>query len=174
MSQRFRDKYRIPSTRIPWFDYGSNAAYYITICTKRRKPYLGNVENGKMILSEIGDIVRKEWHKTPSIRPELNLYMDDFVVMPDHIHGIIVIRSGGVRRDARRGVSTCVRNKNIFGPQYNNIPSIIRGIKSTVTTRARIINPDFGWQTRYYDHIIRNRKDYKRILEYFNKHPQII
>ena len=168
MSQRFRDKYRITSTRIPWFDYGSNAAYYITICTKGRKPYLGNVENDKMILSEIGDIVREEWHKTPSIRPELNLYMNDLVIMPNHIHGIII------RRDARPGVSTRIRNKNEFGPQYNNIPSIIRGIKSTVTIRARILNPDFGWQARYYDHIIRNRKDYRRVLEYLNKHPQIV
>ena len=167
MPQRFRDKYRIPSTRIPWFDYGSNAAYYITICTKRRKPYLGNVENGKMILSEIGEIVRREWHQTPSMRPELNLYMDDFVIMPDHIHGVII------RRDARPGVSTNVRNKNSFGAQTNNIPSIIRGIKSAVTIQARKINPEFAWQTRYYDHIIRNRKDYKRILEYFNKHPRV-
>ena len=172
MVKKYRNKYRIPSTRIPWFDYGSNAAYYITICTKRRKPYLGSIENDKMILSEIGDIVRKEWHKTPLMRPELNLYMDDLVIMPDHIHGIIIRRDA--RRDARPGVSTNVRIINQFGAQSNNIPSIIRGIKSTVTTRARIINPGFGWQTRYYDHIIRNRKDYERILEYLNKHPQII
>ncbi|MBN2639161.1 MAG: hypothetical protein JXR65_08755, partial [Bacteroidales bacterium] len=58
--------------------------------------------------------------------------------------------------------------KNVFGAQYNNIPSIIRGIKSSVTIQARIINPDFGWQARYYDHIIRNRKDYMRIVKYLN------
>jgi putative transposase len=168
VARKFRNKYRIASTRISWFDYGSNAAYYITICTKNRKPYLGLVENDFMVLSEIGEIVKDEWHKTPSIRPELNLYMDDLIIAPDHIHGVII------RRDARPGVSTNVRNKNSFGAQTNNIPSIIRGIKSAVTIQARKINPDFGWQTRYYDHIIRNRKDYRRILEYLNKHPQIV
>ena len=167
MARKYANKYRIDSTRIPWFDYGSNAAYYITICTKRRKPYLGCVDNGKMILSEIGEIVRKEWHITPLIRPELNLYMDDLVIMPNHVHGIIIIR-----RDARPGVSTGEKNRNVFGAQYNNIPSIIRGIKSSVTIQSRIIDPKFSWQAGYYVHIIRNRKDYERIVKYIQDNPK--
>jgi len=96
---RFRNKYRISSPRIPWFDYGSNAAYYITICTKNRKEFLGSIINRNMILSPIGMIVEKEWQRTPLIRPELNLIMDNYIIMPNHVHGIIVYR------DARPGVS---------------------------------------------------------------------
>jgi REP element-mobilizing transposase RayT len=131
-------------------------------------PYFGTIENKKMILSEIGEIVHKEWFKTPLIRPELDLYMNDLVIMPDHIHGIII------RRDARPGVSPNVRIKNTFGAQYNNIPSIIRGIKSAVTIKSRRINPDFGWQSGYYDHIIRNKKDYERIVKYIQDNPRKI
>ena len=167
MTRKFRNKYRITSLRIPWFDYGSNAGYYITICTRSRHPYFGKIENGKMILSAIGEIVKEEWLKTPSIRPELNLYMNDFVIMPDHIHGIIIMRRG-----ARPGVSPVDKKQNIFGAQYNNIPSIIRGIKSAVTIQSRKLNPGFAWQTRYYDHIIRNRKDYERIVKYIQDNPK--
>ena len=167
MVEKFRGKYRISSARIPWFDYGSNAAYYITICIKYRKPYLGTIENGKMILSEIGKIVHGEWYKTPLIRPQLNLFMDDFVIMPDHIHGIIIIN-----RDATPGVSINNKKRNMFGAQYNNIPSIIRGIKSSVTIQSRKIDQKFSWQAGYYVHIIRSRKDYKRIAKYIRDNPK--
>ena len=166
MAKKYLNRYRILSARIPWFDYGSNAAYYITICTKDRICFLGSIENGEMILSPIGRIVYQEWFKTPIIRPELNLIMDDFIVMPDHIHGIII------RRDARPGVSTMNVQKNQFGAQYNNIPSIIRGFKSAVTVQSRKINPQFAWQTRYHDWIIRNKKDYLRIKKYIRENPK--
>ncbi|HPR73787.1 MAG TPA: hypothetical protein PLX41_09025 [Bacteroidales bacterium] len=88
--KKFQNKYRITSPRIPWFDYGSNASYYITICTKDRKEFFGSIENGEMLFSPIGKIVQDEWEKTPMIRPELNLIMDKYIIMPNHIHGIIV------------------------------------------------------------------------------------
>lgn len=88
--KKFRNKYRITSPRIPWFDYGSNASYYITICTKDRKEFFGSIENREMLFSPIGRIVQDEWEKTPMIRPELNLIMDKYIIMPNHIHGIIV------------------------------------------------------------------------------------
>jgi len=161
---RFRNKYRISSPRIPWFDYGSNAAYYITICTKNRKEFLGSIINRNMILSPIGMIVEKEWQRTPLIRPELNLNMDNYIIMPNHVHGIIVYR------DARPVVSIN-KVKNRFGPQENNIPSIIRGIKSTVTIQAREINPGFAWQRGYFAHIINTTKEYRRIVKYIEENP---
>lgn len=92
MPKKFRNKYRISSPRIPWFDYSGNAGYFITICTRNRKEYFGSIENGKMYLSPIGGIIEKEWIITSSLRPELNLKMDDYVIMPNHIHGIIIYR----------------------------------------------------------------------------------
>ncbi|MCF8222581.1 MAG: hypothetical protein K9J25_05495 [Bacteroidales bacterium] len=165
MSKKFRNKYRISSPRIPWFDYSSNATYFITICTKNRIEFLGSIENDRMILSPIGLIVQKEWDRTPALRPELNLIMDNYVIMPNHVHGIIVYRG------ARPGISI-TRNPNKFGPQKNNIPSIIRGIKSSVTIQARKTNPDFSWQRGYFAHIVRNKKEYNRIIKYIRDNPK--
>ena len=178
--KKFRNKYRITSPRIPWFDYGSNASYYITICTKDRKEFFGSIENREMLFSPIGRIVQDEWEKTPMIRPELNLIMDKYIIMPNHIHGIIVYNRA-VRpvvglfvfnRAVRPDGSIKYNRINKFGPQRNNIPSIIRGIKSSVTVRARKINLDFGWQSGYYVHIVRNTKDYERIVKYIKDNPK--
>ena len=91
MSERFHDKYRIPSARLRNWDYGWNAMYFVTVCTQGRENYFGEIVDGKMILSEIGKISEQEWIKTPEIRPDMNLELDAFVVMPNHFHAIIII-----------------------------------------------------------------------------------
>ncbi|MCL8006118.1 hypothetical protein M8845_01635 [Gelidibacter japonicus] len=82
MGDKFNNKYRIPSTRLQSWDYGNSGLYFITICTKNREHYFGDIRNGKMNLSEIGDIVTSEWIKTFDMRPDMNLEMDEYVVMP--------------------------------------------------------------------------------------------
>ena len=89
MGQKFQNKYRIPSTRAQWWDYGNNAAYFITICTANRKHYFGDIRNGKMKLSPIGIIADIFWHE---IRKHADFVkLGEFVVMPNHIHGILII-----------------------------------------------------------------------------------
>jgi len=199
MNDKFENKYRIETTRLKGWDYGKNGYYFVTICTKDRIPYFGNVINGKVELSEIGKIAFDELQKTPEIRKDMNVTLGEFVIMPNHIHCIIIIGEneyntnrrdamrcdnncrdamrcdnncrdamhGDERRDAMHGVSTT----NKFGPQSKNLPSIIRGFKSAVTKRAKIINPDFSWQRNYYEHIIRDEKSFKTILEYIINNP---
>ena len=106
---KFQNKYRINTWRHPHWDYGSNAAYYVTICTKNRECFFGNVVAGKMKLSGIGEIVKTEWLKTPEIRPGMNLNLDEYVVMPDHFHGIIIIGENEFNNDNahRRGAMRC-------------------------------------------------------------------
>jgi putative transposase len=119
-----------------------------------------------MILSEIGKIVEQEWLKTPDMRPDMNLQLGEFAIMPNHFHAIILIgdnKYNSARRDAMHCVST---TKNHFGPQSKNLASIIRGFKSAVTTNARKIHADFEWQSRFYDHIIRDDDEYIRIAQY--------
>jgi putative transposase len=105
--EKFRNKYRIPSARLQNWDYGSKAIYYITICTAGREHYFGKVEKKRMQLFEIGRIANEEWLKTPDIRPDMNLFLDEFVVMPNHIHILIIIgeneynMQGGKQRDKR-------------------------------------------------------------------------
>jgi len=111
---KFQNKYRIPSARWREWNYGDEGAYFITICTKQREHYFGEIENGQMQLSEIGKTAQNEWLNSMDIRPDMNLDMECFVVMPNHIHGIVVIGKneynsvrddGDYCKDAMHGVS---------------------------------------------------------------------
>ncbi|MDL2312781.1 transposase, partial [Bacteroidales bacterium OttesenSCG-928-B11] len=84
--EKYKDKYRIPSARASWWDYGQNGAYFVTICTHNRKHFFGKIENGKMILSKIGEIAHQYWSEIPAHFPFA--YLGEFVVMPNHVHGI--------------------------------------------------------------------------------------
>ncbi len=194
---KFQNRYRIDSARLKRWDYGWSALYYVTVCTKHKVCWFGNGINGKVILSEIGTIAEYEWKRTFEIRPDMNLTMGEFVVMPNHLHMIIGIgdnkhntrlelpleEDNTHRRDAMHRVSTpplsncgiqdSIQNKtaNSFGPQSKNLASIMRGFKSTVTKQSREINPDFEWQERFHDHIIRNEKSRRKIEQYIIDNP---
>ncbi len=199
----YKNKYRIASARRAHWDYGWNAAYFVTICTKDRACFFGKVTDGKMRHSEIGEIVKQEWLKTPEIRPDMNLVLDEWMIMPNHFHAIICIgdneynsndrngpgepgepgrqgeRDGIDDRDAMHRVSTfrlpgtgTDDYKNAFQPQSKNLSSIIRGFKSAVTKQARQIHADFGWQTRFHDHIIRDYDSHQRIKNYIIGNPK--
>ena len=111
---KFQNKYRIPSARWREWNYGDEGAYFITICTKQREHYFGEIENGQMQLSEIGKTAQNEWLNSMDIRPDMNLDMECFVVMPNRFHGIVVIGKneynsvrddGDYCKDAMHGVS---------------------------------------------------------------------
>lgn len=174
---KFNNKYRIESTRLQNWDYAQRAVYFVTICTANREHFFGKIQNGTMIHSNIGAIVAQEWIKTPEIRPDMNLELGEFVVMPNHFHAVIFIGNNpfnsNIDRDAMHRVSTDNDiYKNEFGPQSKNLSSIIRGFKSAVTVQAKKINPDFGWQARFHDHIIRNPKSYDAISQYIIDNPK--
>jgi REP element-mobilizing transposase RayT len=97
MADKFKNKYRIPSARWKDWDYGASAAYFVTVCTANRERFFGEINNGEMILSEIGKTVQTEWLKTPELRPDMNITLDAYVVISDHFHGIIVIGSVGTQ-----------------------------------------------------------------------------
>ena len=169
MSDKFKDIYRIDSTRLQNWNYGWQGMYFVTLCTAEREHYFGKYENNKILLSEIGEIVQKEWIRTQEIRPEMNIELDAFCVMPNHFHGIIIIGENEYnRRDAMHRVSTTTKTEkqNQFAPQRKNLASVIRGFKSSVTMYARKNNIDFAWQTRFYDQIIRDNKSFIKIRQY--------
>lgn len=175
---KFNNKYRIESIRLKNWDYSNRGVYYITICTANRECFFGTVTNDEMIYSEIGQIVEKEWIKTLEIRPDMNLELGEFVVMPNHFHGVLFIGNNefncrvAMHRDSTDEKITNDIYKNEFGPQSKNLSSIIRGFKSAVTLQAKRINPDFGWQARFYDHIIRNPQSYDVISQYIIDNPK--
>lgn len=116
MEKYYRNKYRIPSTRLRFWDYSKQAIYFITICTKGRECFFGNIINAKMQYSEIGKHAYSEWFKTLELRPDMNLQLGEFCVMPNHIHGIIIIGENEYNinpcRDAMPGVSVKCENEN--------------------------------------------------------------
>lgn len=174
--EKYKNQYRIKSARHPHWDYSSNAAYFVTICTHNRTHYFGDIKNQKMNLSPIGHIANSCWHEIPNHFPFVEL--GPHIIMPNHVHGIIQIAKNIDDHDVEtqniaslQQQSTSETPKNKFGPQSQNLASIIRGFKIGVTKNVRIINPDFAWQARYHDHIIRNDLAYNRIANYIINNP---
>ncbi len=123
MPEKYKNKYRIKSIRLENWDYGSNGAYFITICTHNRIHFFGSIKNAEMQLSAIGQMAKKYWHKIPEHFPFVKL--GAFVVMPDHIHGIIIIDKNDDGRYGKnenrkiemRNFASLSSPKNKFGPQ---------------------------------------------------------
>jgi putative transposase len=156
---KFKGKYRVESTRLPGWDYAGAGWYFVTICTRNRECLFGDIVDGEMHLSSIGEIVAEEWQKTPDIRP--NVVLDEWVIMPNHLHGIIIIE-----RDVSTTTTTPSRLK------AGSLGAIIGQVKSICTKRIWAIgHTDFAWQARFYDHIIRNEASLKRIREYIVNNP---
>jgi putative transposase len=159
---KYKNQYRIETTRLPTWDYSSSGWYFVTICTKDQSPILGKITNGKMHLSRAGEIVAEEWVRTGTLRP--NLYLDEWVVMPNHMHGILIMEGF---ETSQRDVSTTT-----FTLKRNSLGSIINQFKGNCTKRIRKSGfPNFAWQPRYYDHIIRNDDSLKKIRRYIQENP---
>ena len=162
MEELFRNKYRIKSTRLNGWDYSSDGAYFITICTKNRKCIFGNVVHGEIKLSAIGKIVANEWIKTEQIRTYIQL--DEWIVMPNHFHAILFINNLNV--ETCRGMS--LQKYNQFSkPISQSLSMIINHFKSAVIRSCKkngFVN--FQWQSRFHDHIIRNEKELNNIRTY--------
>jgi len=173
--EKFKNKYAIKSSRLEGYDYSQNGLYFVTICTKDREELFGEIVNEKIILNDVGKVVQEEWLKTPIIRKDV--FLDAWVIMPNHLHGIIEINNKpdmlSEGRDALQCVSTGeTEYKNKFGPQVNNLASIIRGFKGVVTKRSHMCDFYFHWQSKFYDHIIRNDESLNKIREYIITNPE--
>jgi len=167
----FRNRFRIPSARMPGRDYGVGW-YFVTICTHGRAEWFGDVCDQTLYLSDIGWVVNDEWQRTATLRPYVNL--GEYVIMPNHIHAIISIGEYDDERDTdvetpRRGVSTKQRTKHW---QPGCLGAIINQFKRACTVRIRAMgHVDFQWQPRFHDRIIRDLDEGNRIREYIWLNP---
>jgi|SRR5690554_2995307 len=170
MTKKFRNKYRIASARLQNWDYGSNAAYFITICTQDRICFFGQVQNGEMKYNNSGQIANDIWMQIPKQFPYAEL--GEFVVMPNHFHGILIVnKSRPVQTRLIASVRGGITGNN--NPMlHDNISRIIRWYKGRCTYEIRKTNSRFGWQPRFYDHIIRNHKSFQRIAQYILNNPK--
>ncbi len=162
----FRNKYRIQSTRLKGWDYSHDGCYFVTLCVKDRDCVFGQVSDGGMILSEIGAAAYSCWMAIPRHFPFVEL--DQHVVMPNHVHGIIIINKNDTNVETQDFASLRYRyrNPNRFGPQSRNLASVIRGYKIGVKERGIQDDVAFEWQPRYYDRIIRNEKELNNVRNY--------
>ncbi len=194
MSDKFQNKYRIASARAAWWDYGWNGAYFITICTKNREHFFGKIENGKMQLSTIGILADVMWHEIKNHAK--NVELGAFVVMPNHIHGILIldkpenepfINDNTVETRHALSLQSPIQSpiqsqspaeQRFQNQGQNTVSSIIGSHKSAVTkhcNRLKLTDNDgvvFGWQSRFHDHIIRNDAEYQRINNYIENNPK--
>ena len=183
------------STRLPNYDYSQNGAYFITLCAHNRECLFGEIQNGIMIPNNYGKIVIEEWYKSEIIRNEIEL--DEFVLMPNHIHGILLIDRRGDRLDCMDAGGTTPRMEEVEqcteqlpratqgavaevalnhapGPKPKSLSSFIAGFKSTVTKQVNNIRNKPGvpvWQRNYYEHVIRNEDDLLQTRGYIVNNP---
>jgi REP element-mobilizing transposase RayT len=188
---KFDDIYHIETARMKGYDYSSAGVYFITICTYNKQKILGEIIDGAMYLSSIGNVVREEWIKSFNIRKELSC--DEYVIMPDHIHAIL--RIAGPKMTNKLGV--IIEQMGPEGAETSGLPfetnivlqykyrhssrlipksisSFVAGFKSAATKRLNQYNNSPGatiWQTRFYDHIIRSNDEYFAIKYYIRNNP---
>jgi REP element-mobilizing transposase RayT len=160
----FVKKQRKPN-RLRYYDYSKDGIYFITICAARRNEFLGKIVNGKMILNQKGAIAEKCWREIPLHFPTATL--DAYVLMPDHIHGIISI-------DNRLETPAPPLTAPFSYPRTKMlIPKIIQQYKASVTRkiRAGLRDYSFEWQRSYHDHIVRNGQALGNIRQYIVDNP---
>lgn len=141
--------------------------YFVTICTKGMVCYFGEVEDGKVNLSNEGQIVKIEIMRTEEIRE--NVKIDSFIVMPNHFHLIIMLEETDYVETPRRGV--CTEEARRWKP--NCLGSIVNQLKGACTRQIhQKFNSSFAWQPRFYDHIIRTEDDLLNLREYIQLNPE--
>ena len=192
MRDLFQNCFLIPSARANWHEY-NGGVYFVTICTQNREHYFGEIvknNNGEPImeLTPIGQFAEEQLRNVTQHYPYAEIPL--WVVMPNHIHTIVVIGDANcccrdVARyvavndlennnlDVARNVSTEVVDdlgKNEYmaqkSPKYGTLAVVMRGIKSAVTKFANENSIPFAWQTRFFDHIVRNQNEMNSIAEY--------
>ena len=183
------------SIRLKGYDYSQSGMYFITLCTQNRECLFGEIAgangnpvgaNGirpEIILNEYGIIVRDEWIKSAEIRSEIEL--DEFVIMPNHFHGIVMIHGSImgdrlVAHDTEMDIKPPQGDQPVAptgkrnGPKQKSIGSLIAGFKSTATkniNKLRQTSKIPVWQRNYYEHVIRNDDEMNRIREYIQNNP---
>lgn len=166
------------SIRLPGYDYTRADAYFVTICVYQRQCLFGDVADGEVVLNEYGLVVQQTWHDLPNHFQ--HIVLDQFIIMPNHLHGVIVF---GGDTSARTSVRTsavgaqhaaplqCVQNPHVIS---GSLGAVVRSFKSAVTKRINTHRCTPGhpvWQRNYYEHVIRDDRDLVNTRQYITTNP---
>lgn len=144
--------------RLTNYNYSQPGYYFVTICTQNRICCFGDVINGEMVLNNYGQTVKTCWFDLPNHYANCNL--DEFSVIPNHFHGIIIIAPVG------NGLKP-------FPTKTHGLPEIIRGFKTFSSRKINNLNQiNFSWQKSFYDHVIRKDESLDKIREYIKNNPK--
>lgn len=198
--RKFRNKYRVDSTRKPNWDYRRPGAYYITLVTKNRIHFFGSIvkripnSDYEMHLSELGKLAEKFWQEIPLHFPFVEL--GNFVIMPDHMHGMLIIKNNleiksniTVSKEEETSFNSNVFEPNFesiqrtntcsirekmasISPKYGSISTVVRSYKSVVSKFAHMVNPDFYWHSNYHDYVVLSRNAYDNMQRYTLNNPK--
>jgi REP element-mobilizing transposase RayT len=177
------------SARLKGYDYAQPAAYFVTVCTRDRECLLSHVVNGEMRLNDAGEIVQSVWDGLPDRFPATEL--DAFVVMPNHVHGIVAFVGAGLALPAAKGAASsaptlrnvgdgATRGARALGEVGNGVAGgtptladLVRAFKplSAIHVNRRLMRSGSLWQRSYYEHVIRNERELDKIREYIITNP---
>lgn len=174
----YKNKYRIESNRMKGFDYSKEGLYFITICTNKRHFLFGKISEGKMLVNQNGKILCDCWFDLPN--HYTNIVLDEFVVMPDHVHGIIIIDNYGMLKNQSMATIVETGFKPVSKPatkkiKNHGLPELVRAFKTFTARKINELNGSTGraiWQKGYYDRIIRNENEFVQIRKYIEQNPE--
>jgi REP element-mobilizing transposase RayT len=155
--------------RLKTHEYLGNGYYFITIVTKCRVNYFGKIKNNKMILNKRGRIAKQDWKEIPLHFD--NVYLDEFMIMPNHLHGILIIKN---HLNLIFNKKIRQRSNDYFSkisPYSGSISTIIRSFKSVVSKMIHEFDQNFKWQYSFNDEIIRNKYMLENIRNYIRANP---
>lgn len=172
-------KHHRRSIRLPEYDYSQPGTYFVTVVAWHRECLFGDVVGGEMKFSKFGLVAKQQWEKLPKRFPDIEL--GAFVIMPNHMHGIIMITNSrgtaenlnGLGGESSRRAPT---QEGFQKPVKGSIPTIVRSYKSAVSYRINLMGGTQGipvWQRNYYEHVIRNEKDLQNKTDYINANPML-
>ncbi len=163
------------SVRLGDFDYSNPGHYFITICTKGKRSLFGEIVSERVHLSKAGNIARDELLVSGEIRSEIEL--DGWVIMPNHVHAIVIINDVGMRGTRPHAMQETTNEGACPAPlqmKPRSLSSFVNGFKSAVTSRLRKMTGNSNlsiWQRNYYEHVIRNDKELNAVRQYIIENP---
>jgi len=172
-------KHHRRSIRLSNYDYTQAGAYYVTIVAWHREPLFGDVTNGEVTLSKFGLVAKQQWEMLPKRFP--NTQLGAFVIMPNHMHGIILILSGrgtaeNLNDSGNESIRRAPTHERFQQPVKGSLPTIVRSYKSAVSYRINLMRRQQDvpiWQRNYYEHVVRNEKDLQNKTNYIEANPML-
>jgi REP element-mobilizing transposase RayT len=150
------------SIRLRDFDYTRNHAYFVTLCSAERRCLFGHASEGEVVLSAIGQIVASAWQEIPQLTPGLKI--DSWVVMPNHVHGIVILPGADGRSPT----------PSQSGPRSGSLGAVIGGFKSAVSREARRrlhVGDAPIWRRNYFERIARSDREFEAMRDYIANNP---